>query len=178
MLCFSACVYSSHFHSTYKQQAGILSLNEILHLGSTPEFSWSEVSMSWLLVVAAAMMLFSLFEAWLATLIIYAKVQTLKKIFKVPHNLVRSHIDYLMMTALVIGVYFLCMLLHIVLPKAVIVLLIVGVIWNPFGFFLQSIDPNIGKSDTLAGKIMTCVSFLPTTVGFGYPMCAVLGKLI
>ena len=83
-----------------------------------------------------------------------------------------------MMTALVIGVYFLCMLLHIVLPKAVIVLLIVGVIWNPFGFFLQSIDPNIGKSDTLAGKIMTCVSFLPTTVGFGYPMCAVLGKLI
>lgn len=153
-------------------------MNELLNQTSVSAFSWSEISMTWLLVVAAAMMLFSLLEAWLATLIIYTKVRILSKIFKVPHNLVRSHIDYLMMTSLVIGVYFLCMLLEIVLPKPVIVLLIIGVILNPFGFFLQSIDPNFGKSETLAGKMVTCISFLPTTIGFGYPMCAVIGKLV
>lgn len=151
---------------------------ELTKPSALPAFSWSEVSMSWLLLVAAWMMLFSLVEAWLATLIIYTKVKWLAKIFKVPHNLVRSHIDYLMMTALVIGVYFLCLHLQIVLPKPVIVLLIIGVILNPFGFFLQSIDPSIGKSETVLGKLFTCISFLPTTIGFAYPMCAVIGKLV
>ena len=153
-------------------------MNETMNISSPAAFSWNEINMTWLLVVAAGMMLFSLFEAWLATLIMYAKVGWLARIFKAPRNLVRSHIDYLMMTTLVLGVYFLCMLLHIELPAVIILLLTIGVILNPFGFLLQSIDPTFGKSETFAGKIVTCASFLPTTIGFGYPMCAVLWKLV
>jgi len=143
-----------------------------------PSASLSEVTMAWLLVVAAGVMVFSLFEAWLATLIVYGKVKFLKKIFPATHNLIRSHVDYLMMTSLLVVSYFVCLHLNIVLPKWVIVLLCIGVIYNPFGFFIKAINPSAGQSDTLFGKIMVCVAFLPTTIGFGYTMCTVIAVLV
>jgi len=143
-----------------------------------PSASLSEVTMAWLLVVAAGVMVFSLFEAWLATLIVYGKVKFLKKIFPATHNLIRSHVDYLMMTSLLVVSYFVCLHLNIVLPKWVIVLLCIGVIYNPFGFFIKAINPSAGQSDTLFGKIMVCVAFLPTTIGFGYTMCTVIAALV
>ena len=152
-------------------------MNEVVNTG-IPSASFSEVSMSWLLVVAAGMMIFSLFEAWLATLIIYGKVKFLKKIFPATHNLIRSHVDYLMMTSLLVVSYFVCLHLNIVLPAWIIVLLCIGVIYNPFGFFIKAISPNAGQSDTLLGKVIVCVAFLPTTVGFGYTMCMVIAVLV
>lgn len=143
-----------------------------------PPASLSEVTMSWLLIVAAGVMIFSLFEAWLATLIIYGKVTFLKKIFPATHNLIRSHVDYLMMTSLLVVSYFVCLHLNIILPKWVVVLLCIGVIYNPFGFFIKAINPKAGQSDTLLGKIVVCVTFLPTTIGFGYTMCAVIAILV
>ncbi len=143
-----------------------------------PTASISEVSMTWLIVTAAGVLLFSLFEAWLATLIIYAKVNWLKKIFPSTHNLIRSHIDYLMMTSLLGVTYFFCWHLNIVLPKAIIVILCIGVIYNPFGFFVKAINPKAGQTDTLIGKVMVCVGFLPTTIGFGYAMYAILSKIL
>jgi len=134
--------------------------------------------MAWLLVVAAGVMIFSLLEAWLATLIVYGKVKFLKKIFPATHNLIRSHVDYLMMTSLLVVSYFVCLHLNIVLPKWVIVLLCIGVIYNPFGFFIKAINPSAGQSDTLFGKIMVCMAFLPTTIGFGYTMCTVIAVLV
>jgi len=143
-----------------------------------PSASLSEVTMAWLLVVAAGVMIFSLLEAWLATLIVYGKVKFLKKIFPATHNLIRSHVDYLMMTSLLVVSYFVCLHLNIVLPKWVIVLLCIGVIYNPFGFFIKAINPSAGQSDTLFGKIMVCMAFLPTTIGFGYTMCTVIAVLV
>ena len=143
-----------------------------------PSASLSVITMSWLLVVAAGIMIFSLFEAWLATLIIYGKVKCLKKIFPATHNLIRSHVDYLMMTSLLVVSYFVCLHLNIVLPKWVIVLLCIGVIYNPFGFFIKAMNPEAGQSDTLFGKVMVCVAFLPTTIGFGYTMCTVIAVLV
>jgi hypothetical protein len=152
-------------------------VNEVINT-ALPSASLSEVSMSWLLVVAAGVMVFSLFEAWLATLIIYGKVTFLKKIFPATHNLIRSHVDYLMMTSLMLVSYFICLHLNIVLPKWIIVLLCIGVIYNPFGFFIKAINPNAGQSDTLFGKVVVCVAFLPTTIGFGYTMCTVIAVLV
>jgi hypothetical protein len=148
-----------------------------LYLQYTPA-SLSEISISWLLVTAAGVMLFSLFEAWLATLIIYGKVSFLRKIFRVPHNLIRSHVDYLIMTVLLCVSYFLCLHLAIELPKWLIVTLCFGVIYNPFGFFIKAINPDAGSAETIFGRVMVCLSFVPTTVGFGYVMVAVLAKLV
>ncbi|MBT4522305.1 MAG: hypothetical protein HOC23_20080 [Halieaceae bacterium] len=148
-------------------------MNEII-----PQASISEVTMSWLLVTAAAAVLFSLFEAWLATLIIYVKVAALKKLFPSPHNLIKSHVDYLLMAALLGTVYFSCLHLGIALPKYIIVILCIGAIYNPFGFILKAMNPGAGSVDSVLGKIALCVGFLPATIGFGYSMIAILGRLV
>ncbi|MBK8973902.1 MAG: hypothetical protein IPM37_22015 [Hahellaceae bacterium] len=139
--------------------------------------SLSEISHTWLLATAAGVLLFSLFEAWLATLIVYGKVAFLKRLFPVPHNLVRSHVDYLIMTTLLVISYFLCQHLAIELPKWLILVLCGGVIYNPFGFFIKAIKPNAGNAETPFGRVLVCLGFLPTTIGFGYVMGAVLLKL-
>lgn len=141
-------------------------------------FSFNQISLSWLIMTAAIVLLFSLFEAWLATLIVYGKVAFLKKIFPVPHNLVRSHVDYLIMATLLCVSYFLCLHFNIALPGWVIAILCFGVIYNPFGFFIQAMNPKIGKAETPIGRILVCVSFVPTTLGFGYVFLTVITHLV
>ena len=141
-------------------------------------FSFSTISMEWLLATAAFVMIVSLALAWVSTLIIYGQVKSLKKVFPATQNLIRAHIDYLMMSTLLIAFYFSCEHLSIALPSAVIAILCFGVIYNPFGFILKAIDPKTGQSDTLAGKILVCSGFLPATIGFGYASYAILATLI
>ncbi len=143
-----------------------------------PEFSFTEISLTWFLITASVAMIFSLIEAWLATLIVYGKLTFLKKVFPVPHNLVRSHVDYLIMAALLCLSYFLCIHLRIEPPAWLVALLCFGVLYNPFGFFLQAINPKIGRSDTTFGRIVVCASFLPTTLGFGYVFISVILALL
>lgn len=138
----------------------------------------TEVSHSWLLLTAAIALLISLVEAWLATLIIYGKVAFLKRIFPATHNLIRSHVDYTIMTALLGFTYFAIIHLGIELPKPIIVILCIGVLYNPFGFVIKAINPKAGNSDTFFGKLMVCTGFLPATIGFGYAMIAIILKLV
>lgn len=136
-----------------------------------------EVTSQWLLITAAVALLISLFEAWLATLIIYGKIGFLKKIFPATHNLIRSHVDYTIMTALLGFTYLALDHLHIELPKVIIVILCIGVLYNPFGFVLKAMNPNAGNSDTVMGRIIVCAGFLPATIGFGYSMVEIIFTL-
>lgn len=134
--------------------------------------------MSWLLATAAGVVIFSLALAWLGSLIIYGKIAALKKIFPATHNLIRCHVDYLIMATLLALVYFSCIHLAIVLPSSMIVILCIGVIYNPIGFFFQAIDPSFGRADSVGGRIAVCLGFVPATLGFGYAMVAILAALI
>jgi len=140
--------------------------------------SITEVTPEWMLITAAIALLISLVEAWLATLIIYGKIGFLKKIFPATHNLIRSHVDYTIMTALLGFTYFAIIHLGVDMPKSIIVILCIGVLYNPFGFVIKAINPKAGNSDTLSGKVMVCAGFLPATIGFGYSMIAILAALI
>jgi len=153
-------------------------MNELIYPNAILKVSLSEVSMQWLLVVAAGVLIFSLFEAWLATLIIYGKITWLKKIFPATQNLIRSHVDYIMMTSLLGITYFICLHLNIVLPSSIIILLCIGSIYNPLGFFVKAINPKAGQSNNIMGRVMVCVAFLPTTIGFAYAMFKVIDVLI
>lgn len=137
-----------------------------------------EGPMNWLLVTAAGVTLFSLALAWLGSLIIYGKIASLRRIFPATHNIIRCHVDYLIMASLLGLVYFSCLHLGIALPTAVVVILCIGVIYNPIGFLFQAVDPNFGKSDTVMGKAAVLLGFLPATIGFGYAMIAILGRLL
>ena len=134
--------------------------------------------MNWLLVTAAGVTLFSLALAWLGSLIIYGKIAALRKVFPATHNIIRCHVDYLIMASLLGLVYFSCLHLGIALPTAVVVILCIGVIYNPIGFLFQAVDPNFGKSDSVAGRVGVLLGFLPATIGFGYAMIAILGRLL
>lgn len=133
-----------------------------------------EISISWLLATAAIALIISLVEAWIATLIVYGKVEFLKRIFPAPHNLIRSHVDYTIMTALLGFTYFAVLHLGLEIPKIIIVILCVGVIYNPLGFLVKAIKPDAGQSDTFIGKLAVCLGFLPATIGFGYIMFAII----
>ena len=145
-----------------------------MNLTNLKPLSITDPSLEWLLAVAAISVILSLILAWLATLIVYARVKWLKRIFPIPHNLVRAHIDYLMMATLLGVAYFSCIWLSIILPSWVVVLLCYGVLYNPIGFVVQANNPKAGKSNTLIGRIAVCVGFLPTTIGFAYTFGAIL----
>ena len=133
--------------------------------------------MNWIAITAAGVFLFSLLEAWIATLIVYAKIEPLRKVFKVPRNLIRSHVDYLMQTGLLGFVFLMCEHLELTLPQLVIFLMCFGAIYNPCGFLVQSINPSAGRADTTFGKLVVCASFIPTTIGYGYAMVVFIADL-
>lgn len=134
--------------------------------------------MQWLLLTAAGVTLFSLALAWLGSLIIYGRVEVLRRVFPATHNIIRCHVDYLIMAALLGLVYFSCLHLGIVLPGWAVVVLCIGVIYNPLGFIFQAMNPNFGKSDSVAGRVLVCLGFLPATIGFGYAMIAIMAALL
>lgn len=137
-----------------------------------------EIGPRWLLISAAIMMLIALAEAWLVTLILYAKVGALKKLFPASHNLIRSHVDYTIMTALS-GMYYLVVEhLALTIPDWVIVIYCVGVLYNPAGFIAKAINPKMGNSDSVLGRLLVCLGFVPATLGFGYLSLAILSATL
>jgi len=122
-------------------------------------------------------MLLSLGLAWLTSLIIYAKITRLKQIFPATHQLIRAHIDYLLMFVLLVITYFLQKELSIALPSWVIALLCIGSIYNPLGFIVIAIKPELAKPKTFAQKLRVLTGFLPATLGYGYTMIAMLKTL-
>lgn len=72
------------------------------------------------------------------------------------------------------------MIIHLQLeiPPAVIAIFCIGLLYNPAGFIAKAINPNMGNSDSVSGRMMVCAGFLPATIGFGYIMIAVLQRLI
>lgn len=133
---------------------------------------------SLLLITAAICMLISLGLAWLASLILYAKISRLKRMFPATHQLIRAHIDYLLMFILLVAAYYLQNLLSITLPAWVIALLCIGSLYNPFGFIVLAIKPELANPQTLGQKLRVLTGFLPATLGYGYLMIAILGSLL
>ncbi|KZX78580.1 hypothetical protein A3715_09940 [Oleiphilus sp. HI0009] len=131
-----------------------------------------------LLITGAICMLMSLGLAWLSSLILYAKMSSLKKIFPATHQLIRAHIDYMLMFILLVAAFFLQERFEIVLPSWVIVLLCVGSLYNPFGFIILAIKPELANPKTFADKAKTLLGFLPATLGYGYLMIALISTLI
>ena len=94
-----------------------------------------------------------------ACLIIYAKVKRLKAIFPATHQLIRAHIDYLLMFILLVVTYYLAKELSITLPLWVIALLCIGSLYNPFGFILLAIKPTLANPETRLQKLRALTGF-------------------
>lgn len=130
-----------------------------------------------LITTGAILLLVSLGLAWLASFIIYAKIEGLKKLFPATHQLIRAHIDYILMALLLFACFYLIEHFSLVIPNSIILITCFGAIYNPFGFIVLAIEPKLGNPKTLLEKARVLIGFLPATIGFGYIMLSYLASL-
>ena len=132
------------------------------------------VSISLFLFTAAISMLISLSLAWLASLIFYANVQFLKAIFPATQQLIRAHIDFLLMSILLVVSFYLSERLTLSIPDSIVLITCFGALYNPLGFIILAIKPSMANPQTRIEKLRVLLGFLPATIGYGYIMIAVL----
>lgn len=132
-----------------------------------------------LLPLAASICLITaLIQAWIMTANRYFDVPIIQKIFPNCRDLVRSHVDYLIMTAIIFSLYMVLVQLKIELPIAIIYLIFIGALYNPFGFILQAIKPGIVDNGGWFIKAGTVVGFMPLSIGLFWAAFTVLFKVI
>jgi hypothetical protein len=82
-------------------------------------------------------------------------------------NLLKSHIDFLMMTGLLFVFFLLFTHFRLTPPAFVLVAMSVGSLGNPLGFLALAIKPDLSQRPASAfGAIMT-ICFTLTTIGYG-----------
>lgn len=101
------------------------------------------ISHDTLLLTAAFCLIISLALAWIASFILYMKTAWLKKIVKANHQLIRAHIDYILMCLLLVVTYYLCQERSILLPNWCIITACIGALYNPFGFIVLAFKPKM-----------------------------------
>lgn len=132
------------------------------------------ISHDTLLLVAAICLLISLSLAWIASFILYVKTAWLKRLIKANHQLIRAHIDYLLMSLLLIATYYLCQERSVELPGWCIITACIGALYNPFGFIVLAFKPAMANPETTLEKARVLLGFLPATIGFSFPMIQVI----
>jgi hypothetical protein len=120
----------------------------------------------WLVVVGCVCLATALVEAWCLTAVRNLQLPALKKVFPDSQQLLRSHIDYLMMTGLLFVTYLMFRQLGVTPGAVVVGAMCAGSLMNPGAFLALSIKPSLGKSTTGAFPAIVFVSFVLTTTGY------------
>ncbi len=113
-----------------------------------------------LLRVACITLLIALVLAWCLVFSIPMKIPFFLDVFKKTDKLLSAHLDFLMMTMLLLGFY----ASKITLPKYVIWPMAIGSIGNPTAFILNSVFPD-STSPIIGIFIFTTITL--TTIGYG-----------
>lgn len=118
-----------------------------------------------LLRVACLSLLIALVLAWCLSLSLGARLPFLLALFEDTDRLLSAHLDFLMMTMLLLGFY------HLKVPFPFFVRwgMAIGSITNPTVFLIQSVAPTLG---TPAFILFIYTSITITT--FGYAMAAII----
>jgi hypothetical protein len=82
-------------------------------------------------------------------------------------NLLKSHIDFLMMTGLLFVFFLLFRQLHVTPPTFVVVAMSVGSVGNPLGFLALALKPDMSQRPLSPFGIIIVGSFIMTTIGYG-----------
>lgn len=124
-------------------------------------------------LAASLCLLTALVQAWILTAYRYLKLKVIKRIFPNYRDLIRSHVDYLIMSSIIFAMFLIVERLQINLPGMILWLIFIGALYNPFGFILQAIKPDIAEGGFFK-KLGVSLGFLPTTIGLGYATVAVM----
>ncbi|BCS96719.1 hypothetical protein DSLASN_23510 [Desulfoluna limicola] len=126
-----------------------------------------EIDTSLLPVAGTFCLMAVLIEGWVMALIRYLNIKPLKHLFPGYRYLVRSHVDFALMAALLFVVYLVLKSLELSPSTLTISALITGALYNPLGFLVQAIKPELTESDSKSLKIVILLGFIPATYGFG-----------
>ena len=122
--------------------------------------------MQLLVAGSSVFMLASLGLAWMATGVRILNIESLKKRFPAHDNLVKAHIDYLLMALLLMAYYLLGDALDIEFPGWVLLTMLFGAALNPFMFIIVAMsEPKQFRPGT-SFRALTMLSFTATTIGF------------
>lgn len=122
--------------------------------------------MSFLVIGASIFIIISLALAWLSTAVRVMRVPALQRLFPRSDNIVKSHIDFLLMALLIIALYLLGQQLDVVYPDWVIWSMLIGGFTNPLIFMVAALyTPEEFKPGAIF-LVGTMISFIITTVGF------------
>lgn len=123
--------------------------------------------MHYMVIGASVFVLISLALAWLATAVRIMQIPALKQIFPSSDNIIKGHIDFLLMALLLIGFFLLARAYDIAYPVWAVWFMIIGGFTNSFTFIIAAMHaPENFKPGPLFA-IAAIVSFIITTLGFG-----------
>lgn len=112
----------------------------------------------------------ALVQAWLLVAVFSSEEGSIAKLIPGRQDLLRSHIDYLMMSQFLFIFFMLFRSLSLTPPLWLMACVCIGSFFNPFAFFVRAIKPSYLKSPPLLFTAMITVSCILTTVG--YAACA------
>lgn len=124
--------------------------------------------MDLLFLAAGICIVVSLLLAWLASLGLYLRVPVVLKVFPAAHQLVRAHIDYLLMGLLLGGLAVMASAQGVDLPSFTRWMMVVGAFYNPVGFIVLATRPGEKGPRPGAETWATIIGFVPATIGFGH----------
>jgi len=117
-----------------------------------------------LVVVGSLCLLITLVLAW--CLVGVRSSAFMKRLFPNYQNLLKAHLDYLMMTGLLM-IFFLLFHYFGVSPSPLVVFAMsIGSFMNPVGFIALAVKPNLRQQPTSPFGVVMAGSFTLTTIGY------------
>lgn len=118
-----------------------------------------------LLVLAGSLcMILALVLAW--CLVGVRSSSFMKSVFPSYQYLLKAHIDYLMMSGLLIGFFLLFAHFRSPAPFVIVLSMISGSLMNPVGFLVLAVKPKTNQHPASPFGIVMACSFTLTTVGY------------
>lgn len=124
-------------------------------------------SLNLLVLTGSTCLTVALVEAWLLVGRFASEDGPVARYIPGKHDLLKSHIDYLMMAQLLFISFMLFKLLSVAPSPYVIAATCIGSFFNPFAFLIRAIRPNYLATPPLPFTSMISISCILTTVGYG-----------
>jgi hypothetical protein len=119
---------------------------------------------SLLVVVGSLCLLITLGLAW--CLVGVRSSAFMKRVFPNYQNLLKAHLDYLMMTGLLMIFFLLFDHFRVSAPRGVVFAMCVGSFMNPVGFIALAIRPTLRQTPISPFGAIMAGSFTLTTIGY------------
>lgn len=130
--------------------------------------------MHYLLITGCLCISIALLEAWLMVSVRFWNIASIKNLVVGYGFIVKSHVDYLLMSSLLFGIYSVLSHLAVDLSMVFVICICIGAVLNPLGFLVAAFRKQ-------PSKIMTWVtygSFTVTTIGFFGAIGTILSSVI